>query len=183
MTDNYPTSHDTDARSDDEAVDGAEPRTGGDRDVVVLPDQIELPRLLDFYELQTESTTAIAEFYENLRDGRLTTTTCRDCGELHFPPRIVCPECQSDDLKYVALPHEGELFAFSSVRAGAPLGMEDETPFVIGIVDLGDVKLSARIDDAAYEDLTIGDPVAIEIVEIDGPVDHQRVFYRFTPKR
>jgi uncharacterized OB-fold protein len=168
----------------DELRNGAEAVTDGgtDRDVVEIPKTIELPRLLDFYELQNEATTEIVEFYDNLRDGQLTTTQCEECGELHFPPRIVCPECRSEDLEYVDLPHEGELFAFSTVRAGAPMGMEEEVPFVTGIVDLGPVKLSARIDDAEYDDLAIGDPVEMKIVEIDGPVDHERVFYRFEPQ-
>ena len=174
MTDHYDPTDSTDTRN--------HIRTDGDRDVVELPDQIELPRLLDFYELQTEETTEIAEFYDNLREGQLTTTECQDCGELHFPPRIVCPECQSDDLAYVDLPHEGELFAFSTVRAGAPMGMEDDVPFVIGIVDLGDVQVSAHVQNAEYDDLEIGDPVDLKIVEIDGPVDHERVFYRFEPR-
>jgi uncharacterized OB-fold protein len=174
MTDHHDPTDSTDTRNDI--------RTDGGRDVVELPDQVELPRLLDFYELQTEETTEIAEFYDNLREGQLTTTECQDCGELHFPPRIVCPECQSDDLAYVDLPHEGELFAFSTVRAGAPMGMEDDVPFVIGIVDLGEITLSAHLDDAEYDDLSIGDPVELKIVEIDGPVDHERVFYRFEPK-
>ena len=158
-----------------------EAATDGGRDVVDVPDTIELPRLLDFYELQTAEHTGIHEFYANLRDGRLSTTECADCGALHYPPRIVCPECHGDDLAYVDLPDEGELFAFSTVRAGAPLGMEDEVPFVAGIVDLGDVRLSARID-AEYDDLAIGDPVALKVVDIDGPADHERVFYRFEPR-
>ena len=152
-----------------------------DRRTVELPDTIELPRLLDFYELQTAEETGIAEFYDNLRAGRLTTTRCADCEEVHFPPRIVCPECHSEALEYVDLPETGELFAFSTVRAGAPLGMEDEVPFVTGIVDLGAVRLSARIDDAVYDDLSIGDAVELSVVDIDGPTDRERVFFRFEP--
>lgn len=153
------------------------------RDTVELPDHIELPRLLDFYDLQTPETTGIAEFYDNLRAGELTTTECADCGAVHFPPRIVCPECLSEDLEYVALPDRGELFAFSEVRAGAPLGMEDDPPFVIAIVDLGDVRLSARIDDARSEDLEIGDPVQLKVLDVDGPEEHERVWFRFEPAR
>ncbi|SDK59493.1 Zn-ribbon domain-containing OB-fold protein [Natronorubrum texcoconense] len=154
-----------------------------ERERVSVPDEVELPRLLDFYELQTEDQTQIHEFYENLRDGQLTTTQCTDCEAIHFPPRIVCPKCTSDDLEYVDLPHEGELFAFSEVRGGLPMGLsEHDVPYVVGVVDLGPVRLSGRVDDAAYSDLEIGDPVSLKIVEIDGPTDEERVFYRFEPQ-
>lgn len=107
-----------------------------------------------------------------------------DEAELHFPPRVVCPECTSDDLDYVSLPHEGTLFAFSTVRGSGPLGMTDDVPFVTGVVELDgvDLRLSARIDGAEYDDLAIGDPVELEVVDIDGPTDQHRVFYRFRPR-
>jgi len=152
-----------------------------ERETVSIPEEIELPRLLDFYDFQTPADTRIHEFYTNLRDGDLTTTQCADCGEIHFPPRVVCPECMGEDLSYVGLPERGELFAFSEVRAGAPLGMQDDVPFVIAIVDLGDVRLSARIDDTSMDELEIGDPVELNVIEIDGPADHERVWFRFEP--
>ena len=177
-------------------------RADGGRETVDLPDVIELPRLLDFYELQTAEHTRIHEFYERLRDGVLSTTQCADCGALHYPPRVVCPECTGDDLEYVDLPDTGELYAFSAVRGGAPMGMAEDVPFTVGVVDLDgvhesqsdslasrtsstsgdvDVRLSARIDGADVDDLEIGDPVRLKVVEIDGPADHERVFYRFEP--
>lgn len=153
------------------------------RDTVDVPNRIEFPRLFDFYELQSEDHTRIHEFYDRLRDGSLSTTTCENCGALHFPPRIVCPECTSDDLAYTSLPHEGTLFAFSVVRGSAPIGMAEDVPFVVGIIDLEgvDVRLSARVDGAAYDDLAIGDRVTLKIVDIDDSRDEDRVFYRFEP--
>ncbi len=85
-----------------------------DHDTIELPETIELPRLLDFYELQSAAHTGIHEFYENLRHGQLSTTRCRDCGNLQFRPHRL-PGVSGDDLEYVDLPHEGELFAFSTV--------------------------------------------------------------------
>ncbi|MDJ1434390.1 OB-fold domain-containing protein [Halostagnicola sp. A-GB9-2] len=155
------------------------------RDTVAVPERIDFPRLLDFYNLQSEEETRIHEFYDRLREDSLSTTRCDECDALHFPPRIVCPECTGDDLSYTSLPHEGTLFAFSVVRGSAPIGMTDDVPFVMGIVDLEgvDVRLSARIDGAAYDDLSIGDRVTLKIVDIDGPRDEDRVFYRFEPVR
>ncbi|AHG03961.1 hypothetical protein HALDL1_10370 [Halobacterium sp. DL1] len=171
----------------DARPDGGEPSEDADesaRRTISIPDSIELPRLLDFYDLQDADHTRIHEFYDRLREGSLSTTQCEDCGELHFPPRVVCPECTSDDLDYVSLPHEGTLFAFSTVRGSGPLGMTDDVPFVTGVVELDgvDLRLSARIDGAEYDDLAIGDPVELEVVDIDGPTDQHRVFYRFRPR-
>lgn len=67
------------------------------------------------------------------------------------------------------------MYAFTEMKLGAPLGFIEDTPFCIGIVKISSLLISARIDDAKYEDLKIGDKVGLKIVELpDG-----RVFYRF----
>lgn len=138
-------------------------------------DMIKLPYMLDFYPLQDEKFTRISKFFQNLKEGRLTTTMCKMCGKLLWPPRIVCPECLSVDLEWIDLGVEGELYAFTEMRLGAPLGFVEDVPFCVGIVKIGGLLISARIDDAKHEDLKIGDKVGLKIVELpDG-----RVFYRF----
>ena len=138
-------------------------------------DMINLPTMLDFYPLQDEKFTRISKFFQNLKEGRLTTTKCKKCGKLLWPPRIVCPNCLSENLEWVDLGVEGELYAFTEMKLGAPLGFIEDTPFCIGIVKISSLLISARIDDAKYEDLKIGDKVGLKIVELpDG-----RVFYRF----
>jgi uncharacterized OB-fold protein len=139
-------------------------------------EKIGLPFMLDFYPLQDEKNTRISQFFKSLKEGRLTTTKCKECGKLLWPPRIVCPKCLSDNLEWVDLGVEGELYAFTEVRLGAPLGFVEDVPFCIGIVKIGGLLISARIDEATYEDLKIGDKVGLKIVELpDG-----RVFYRFS---
>lgn len=140
-------------------------------------EEIKLPQMLDFYPLEDEKNTRISLFFKNLREGRLTTTKCKACGKLLWPPRIVCPECLSDELEWVYLGSEGELYAFTEMRLGAPLGFVEDVPFCIGIVKIGGLSISARIDDARYEDLKIGGRVQLKVVELDDG----RVFYRFVP--
>jgi hypothetical protein len=141
------------------------------------PEQIKLPLMLDFYPLQDEKYTKISQFFKNLREGRLTTTKCKNCGKLLWPPRIVCPECLSEEFEWVDLGIEGELYGFTEVRLGAPLGFVQDAPFCVGFVRIGGLLISARIDDAKYEDLKIGDKVGLKVVELEDG----RVFYRFTP--
>jgi uncharacterized OB-fold protein len=136
---------------------------------------IKLPTMLDFYPLEDEKNTRISNFFKNLREGRLTTTKCKKCNELLWPPRIVCPNCHSDELEWVDLGNEGELYAFTEMRLGAPLGFVQDVPFCIGVVKIGKLLISARIDNAKYEDLKIGDKVRLKIIELEDG----RVFYRF----
>ena len=141
------------------------------------PETIKLPFMLDFYPLQDEKNTRISHFFKKLKEGRLTTTKCKECGKLLWPPRIVCPECLSDQLEWIDLGTEGELYAFTEVRLGAPLGFVQDAPFCVGIVKIGGLLISTRIDDAKYEELKIGDKIQLKIVELDDG----RVFYRFAP--
>lgn len=140
------------------------------------PENIKLPYMLDFYPLEDEENTRISQFFKNLKQGRLTTTKCKQCGKLLWPPRIVCSNCFSDKLEWQDLGSEGELHAFTEMRVGAPLGFVQDVPFCIGLVKIRGLLISARIDDAKYDDLKIGEKVKLKIVELgDG-----RVFYRFS---
>jgi len=139
------------------------------------PEKIGLPFMLDFYPLQDEKNTRISQFFKNLKQGHLTTTKCKKCRKLLWPPRIVCPECLSENLEWVDLGVEGELYAFTEIRLGAPLGFVEDVPFCVGIVKIGSLLISTRIDDAKYEELKIGDKVRLKVVELPD----RRVFYRF----
>ena len=136
---------------------------------------IKLPYMLDFYPLEDEKNTRISQFFSNLKEGHLTTTKCKKCGKILWPPRIVCSNCFSDELEWIDLGTEGELYAFTEMRLGAPLGFVEDLPFCIGIVKISGLSISARIDNAKYEDLKIGQKVQLKVVELEDG----RVFYRF----
>lgn len=151
----------------------------GPRTVSTKP--AEVPYLLDFYPLEAEEHTRISPFFDALREGKLTTTRCSDCAALHWQPRVVCPECLSDRLEWTELPSEGILYAFTSLERGAPLGMENDVPFCLGVVELAapgrTLRILGRLDDARYEMLTLGQRVRLKVLDLpDG-----RVFYRFAP--
>ena len=137
----------------------------------------EVPFLLDFLPRESEADTRLSRFFARLREGRLSTTRCRRDGNLSWPPRLVCPKCHTGDLEWVDLPDSGRLYAFSAVLVAAPLGMEGEVPFAVGLVDLDGVplRLFGRLVGRPWNELTVGDRVAVEAY----PVANGRVFYRF----
>jgi uncharacterized protein len=135
------------------------------------------PFLLDFFPVETPDQTRLSRFYDRLREGRLSTTRCPHDGKIHWPPRVTCPECHQEDLEWIDLPESGTIFAFSAVLAGAPLTLESDVPYAVGLVDLDgvDLRLFGRIDGKSWTELAIGERVAVEPYEVgDG-----RVFYRF----
>jgi uncharacterized protein len=151
------------------------------RPKVVVEARSSVPTLLDFYPLEDEKFTELHAFFEHLREGRLTTTKCRKDGKLLWPPRTVCPVCHQADLEWIDLPATGRLYAFSAILAGAPLGMEADVPFSVGLVDLDGVplRLFGRIEGAQWEALQVGQAVRVEPMDLpDG-----RVFYRFRATR
>ena len=91
----------------------------------------------------------------------------RKDGELHWPPRTACPKCHAEELDWVDLPEQGTVYAFSAVLGGAPLGMEDEVPFAVGLVDLdgSPLRLFGRIEGRPWTDLRIGQRVRVEPYE------------------
>jgi hypothetical protein len=136
-----------------------------------------VPTLLDFYPLEDAKFTEIHAFFDELKRGRFTTTRCPRDNKLLWPPRLVCPVCHSDSLDWVELPVRGRVYAFSAVLVGAPMGMEADVPYVVGLVDLEGVpvRLFGRIEGAPWDALQIGQPVRLT----PWTLDDGRVFFRF----
>jgi len=133
------------------------------------------PFLLDFYPLEDAKFTRLSPFFDALKEGRFTTTRCERDG-LHWPPRAVCPTCHTEELVWVDLPTRGTIYAFSAVLAGAPIGMESDVPFAVGLVDLEgtSLRIFSRIVGRAWTELRVGQPVTVETYRIpDG-----RAFFR-----
>ncbi|HLF06979.1 MAG TPA: Zn-ribbon domain-containing OB-fold protein [Thermoplasmata archaeon] len=139
----------------------------------------EVPLLLDPYPLQDPKFTRISKFFENLKRGVLSTTKCpsKACGALHWPPRVVCPKCDSDELEWVDLPSTGKIYASSGLVLGHPIGFENEGPFATAMVELdgAGLRIFSRVDGCAPGELKIGDAVRFKQLELsDG-----RVWFRF----
>jgi uncharacterized OB-fold protein len=141
----------------------------------------QVPYILDFLPLEDPKQTRIYPFYDHLREGRLTTTQCNNCGEILWPPRVVCSHCNEDQMEWIDLPKEGTVYAFTAMVLGAPLGFEEDAPFVIAMVDLDmgegrSLRLFSRIDDATYEEMSIDQKVYFKVVDCGDA----RFFFRFS---
>lgn len=101
-------------------------------------------------------------FWDELRQGRLSTTRCRKCHHITFPPKVLCPECWCRDIEWLTLAGHGHLRSYTEVCA-APQPFQPEAPYVIGLVDLiEDVRILTRIA-GTYDALVPDMPVQLAI--------------------
>ena len=103
-------------------------------------------RALDPFPLQGEKSTRLAPFYAALRQGKLITTFCAQCDRRHWPPRVVCPVCLSDNLDWVGLPRCGRIHAFTIQETGVPPGFP--RPLIFAVVDINGLRIFTRLVDA-----------------------------------
>jgi len=146
---------------------------------------------MDMWPVEAKEFNRNYLFYEYLKEGRFTTTKCQNCGYVAYPPRIICPECYSDNLNYIDLPTRGRVIVFSEEVKGVPLGFEP--PLIHAVVDLGVEpvrRLLTRIINCPAGYLKRGDEVELAVFDVPeipiekgktGPVMVKRVFFAFTP--
>lgn len=81
--------------------------------------------------------TKVADFARHLRDRKLMATRCCRCGRRSFPPRADCEDCMSGEFEFVELSGRGTVHTFTRI-VSAPMGFEQEAPYVVGVVDLAE---------------------------------------------
>jgi len=154
--------------------------------VPILEDRY--PSTMDLYPLEAKEFNRIHQFYENLKQKRFTTTKCKKCGHVPFPPRVICPKCNSEDLEWVDLPTRGKVLYVTEEVAGVPLGFE--SPLIHALVDLGQGRtLLTRIVNCKEGQLKQGDEVQLAVfdvppmrIEVKGTIkEENRVFFAFEP--
>lgn len=149
------------------------------------------PATMDMWPIQAKEFNRVWPFYENLKQGRLTTTKCKDCNTVAFPPRVICPECYSENLEYIDLPTKGKVIVFSEEVKGVPLGYE--SPLIHAVIDLGVEparRVMSRIINCPAGFLKRGDEVQLVVFDVPampiekgkaGTIMHERVFFAFEP--
>lgn len=144
---------------------------------------------MDLFPQQSREFNQMFPFYDYLKEGRFTTTRCKDCGAEPFPPRLLCPECYSTDMEWIDWPTTATVIGVTEEMVGVPLGF-GKPPLVHALVDLhGKRTFFVRIINCKQGELKAGDQVKLVVFDVD-PVPQEvgretveipRVFYAFEP--
>lgn len=101
-------------------------------------------------------------YWEAAREGRLVIRQCKSCGAKHFMPRHLCPQCWSDQLKWVDSQGQGTVHTFSVVHRAPTPDFGSHTPYVIAMIDLDEgPRMFANIVGEGALQVAIGDRVTV----------------------
>ena len=146
---------------------------------------------MDMWPLEDAQFNRISQFYENLKAGKFTTSKCRGCGHVAWPPRILCPECYGEEMEWVELPKRGKVLTFTEQVRGVPLGFE--SPLIHAWIELeqgSPIKnFLSRITNCSAGKLKEGDEVQFVVFNVPpypqevkkDTVMVERVFFAFEP--
>lgn len=138
--------------------------------------------VIDPYPHQSKQLTKLYKFYEYLKEGRLVTTRCTECGHVTWPPKTMCPECASAAVEWADLPGEGTVVGYTVAERGIPAGFPIPTVFVL--VQVGPVRILSRLIDAKPEQVELGMTVVPDLVKIPGDTHtEERVLQVFRLKK
>jgi uncharacterized OB-fold protein len=146
---------------------------------------------MDMWPFECPEFNRIHQFYDNLRAGRFTTTRCKKCGHIFFPPGVICTKCWSEELEWVDLPQRARVVTFTETQAGAPIGFPP--PIILAWLDFGPGSplkhLLVRIINCPEGKLREGDEVRFVVFDVPAhPIEVkketkvcERVYYAFEP--
>jgi uncharacterized OB-fold protein len=97
---------------------------------------------------------------------------CGPCGVVTFPAQSSCPRCTAEQMEVTELPRRGTLWTWTVQRfpPKSPPYARVETeetfePYALGYVEVGDVRVEARLT-AAAEELRIGMEMELTVVPL-----------------
>ena len=86
----------------------------------------------------------------------LVGTECLACRAKQFPPRPVCPDCNSKQMQPFTFSGQGEIYSYSTLFQ-APLGYEGFLPYTVALVRLKEGPLvTAQLTDMDNDEAQAG---------------------------
>lgn len=123
------------------------------------------------------SQTKVEAFVDYLDKGEVRAIKCSNCAQVFFPPRADCSNCLGSEMEWVIVEGMGNLVSFTQVNY-APAGFEADVPYILSLVDFGNVKVFGRINsDVPQDALKVGMPLKAVVNRLpDG-----QIIYEFLP--
>ncbi|MCB2190884.1 MAG: Zn-ribbon domain-containing OB-fold protein [Deltaproteobacteria bacterium] len=102
-------------------------------------------------------------FWEGCREHQLKFQQCVACGEVRWPPSILCPQCHSQQTKWIEASGRGSIYTFAVYHQPFHPAFKDKLPYVVGVVKLDEgPMLLTNIVGCSPDSLACDMPVRVE---------------------
>jgi uncharacterized OB-fold protein len=105
-------------------------------------------------------------FWEAARRGELVMQGCSSCGRLRFPPRPMCPHCQSTEVTWSPVSGRGTVWSFVVPHPPLLPDYAELAPYNVIVVALDEdptLRLVGNLVTSAEGPINEVDPATIEI--------------------
>ena len=107
-----------------------------------------------------------APFWEAALRGELTVQRCSACGMRRFPPRPMCPSCQSTELRWDVMSGEGRVWSFVVPHPPLLPTFAKIAPYAVVLVELADdptIRMVGNLIPNADGEINEVDPTTVAI--------------------
>lgn len=112
--------------------------------------------------IEPASTPLSEPFWEGTRERQLRFQRCGDCQAAVWYPRLRCPSCLGDDLRWTDSAGAGSIYTFNVMRRPGNPMMADEVPYVVALIDLDEgYRMLTNITGCPPESVACGQRVEV----------------------
>ena len=107
-----------------------------------------------------------APFWQATLRGELLVQTCRGCGKHRFPPRPMCPQCQSFEHVWTPTSGRGRVWTFAVPHPPLLPAFTKFAPYLVIVVELEDdpsIRMVGNLVRSPDGDINEIDPATVRI--------------------
>ena len=110
-------------------------------------------------------------FWEACARHELVLQTCASCEHVRFPPRTMCPRCQSFESRWEPASGRGRVWSWVVAHPPVIPSFADRVPFNVAVIDLEEgVRMIGNVFDVSNEDLHESMPVEVTFEDVEDGV-------------
>ena len=98
----------------------------------------------------------VSSFYKFINENILMAAKCNECGTVILPPKPMCTQCLSINLKWIQMDDTGKLISYTIIHV-APEQFQSIAPYTVGIVEFNNgLRLPGIIRNVNPEEIKVG---------------------------
>lgn len=125
-------------------------------------------------------TTLSREYWDGCKENKLLYQHCRDCNEVIFFPKYLCPDCMGHDLEWLESAGKGKILTFTVTYESAPPAFMAAVPYAVAIIEMDEgYRMMSNIIECDFDALECEMPVEV----VFDPVTPEVTLPKFRPSK